>query len=157
MKRRKPILLLAAALLLIVPLALIFRNPAPLDLSKDEEPFRSMVLPPKSVAGYRIEEGETVGMAMTDGVGIEYLISFPEDENAIMNAYPNAYLIDPAKLSSTKLKNPERAKSIVESLLKDYGTDTNGISSTDEAIRELSSSLSYLPSRLFKKVKRHFD
>jgi len=49
MKRRKPSLLILSATLVVFPLALFLRKPAPLNLSKDEEPFRSIVLPPKSV------------------------------------------------------------------------------------------------------------
>ena len=49
MKRPHPILLTFVVLLLVVPLVLMMWPEGPLDLSKDEEPFRSMVLPPKSV------------------------------------------------------------------------------------------------------------
>ncbi|MEO5916547.1 MAG: hypothetical protein ABIS50_20085 [Luteolibacter sp.] len=47
----------------------------PLDLSKEEEPFRSMVLPVKSVEGYCVLEGEprddealVVGAVVTDSM-----------------------------------------------------------------------------------------
>lgn len=67
MNRRKSILFPAAALLLILPLTLLFRKPEPLDLSKDEEPFKSMVLPPKSVTGDIIMDGGSVVVELNDG------------------------------------------------------------------------------------------
>lgn len=77
MKYRKNILLIAAAVLVVIPLALFLREPAPLDLSKDEEPFRSMVLPPKSVqAGYYMDGG-TVKVRVTDQRGAIHSVTFP--------------------------------------------------------------------------------
>ena len=119
MKRRKPVLLLVAALLVIVPLTLLFRKPAPLDLSKDEEPFKSMVLPPKSVTGDIIMDGGSVVVELNDGANKPYEIFFEIDYAT--RGHPTASWRPGNVGKRVPLKNPTRAKAISESFLKSYG------------------------------------
>jgi hypothetical protein len=154
MKRLKPILVLAAALLLIVPLALSLRKPAPLDLSKDEEPFKSMVLPPKSVIGLYYMDGGSVSMRLIDKSGIEYYITFPITYDGILDSHPKAYYGE-INDSMVLLKNPARAKVIVLRILKDFGIKDDENFSTNTAIRELSEFYG-VPARGTKRVKQWF-
>ena len=66
MKRPHPILLTVLALLVVVPFVLMMWPEGPLDLSKDEEPFRSMVLPLKSVSGDIVMDGGSVVVELID-------------------------------------------------------------------------------------------
>jgi hypothetical protein len=155
MKRRKNTLLLAAALLLVVSLALFLRKPAPLDLSKDEEPFKSMVMPPKSAIGLCCMDGGSVAMRVIDKVGGEYYITFPFDYEGVLNAHPNAYHGDYKGTTRVPLKDSSRAKSITIRLLRDYGTDDSE-GSTKMALLALSQPVRSAPFRLQKRVKRWF-
>jgi hypothetical protein len=119
MSRRKPILWIAAVLLMAVPLALFLRKPAPLDLSKDEEPFRLMVLPPKSVTGDIIMDGGSVVEDLNDGANKTYEIFFEIDYTT--RGHPTASW-RPGKVGKRiPLKDPTRAKAISKSFLRSYG------------------------------------
>lgn len=155
MNLRKHILWVAAVLLVAVTLILFSRKPAPPDLSKDEEPFRSMVLPPKSVIGLCYMDGGSAAIYMIDKNGVEYEIIFPIDYDGVMNAHPTAYhknITDPKTIG---LKDPQRAKVIVLRLLKDYGIKDDEKYSTTSAIHELSEFYG-IPARGLKRAKRWF-
>ncbi|MGL5018730.1 MAG: hypothetical protein ACRDBP_11380 [Luteolibacter sp.] len=154
MKRRKSILLLAAALLLVVPLGLVFRTPAPLDLSKDEEPFRSMVMPPKSVAGIAYMDHGSVAMRLVDNSDREYYINFPIDYDGVLDSHPQAYYGETNHFV-VLLKNPARAKLITLRLLKDFGIKDDINASTSTAIYELSEFYG-VPERAMKRAKKWF-
>jgi hypothetical protein len=154
MKRRKPILLIAASLLLIIPLALFLRNSAPLDLSKDEEPFRSIVMPPKSVIGLYYMDGGSVSMRLIDKSGREYYITFPIDYDGVLDSHPKAYYGE-INDSLVLLKNPARAKVITLRLLNDFGIKDDENSSTSIAIYELSEFYG-VPARGIKRAKKWF-
>ncbi len=154
MKRRKPILLIAASLLLVIPFALFMRKPAALDLSKDEEPFRSMVLPPKSVIGLCYMDGGSVSMRLIDKSDREYYITFPIDYDGVADSHPKAYSGE-INASLVLLKNPARAKVITLRLLKDYGIKDDENTSTSAAIYELSEFYG-VPGRGMKRAKQWF-
>lgn len=156
MKRRKSILFLAVALLVIVPLALLFRKPAPLDLSKDEEPFRSMVLPPKLVqAGYYMDGG-SVTVQVTDQRGIVSSVTFPFDHDGVVTSYKTAFegnIDDTWK--KPPLKDPARAKAIMIRLLKDYGVKHDEY--YESTLRKFSEPPTEIGEKLFWKARKIFD
>lgn len=123
MKRRRSILLTILALLLVVPLVLMMWPEGPLDLSKDEEPFRSMVLPPKEVIAYTYMDGGSAEMRLIDKTGIEYRVRFPIDYDGILDSHPKAYNGDINAPKMVLLKNPARAKVIVVRLLRENGKE----------------------------------
>ncbi|MES2660895.1 MAG: hypothetical protein V4689_19875 [Verrucomicrobiota bacterium] len=122
MKRWRSILLTILALLLVVPLVLMFWPEGPLDLSKDEEPFRSMVLPPKLVKGIYYMDGGSVTMWVTDQHDVRRAISFPIDYTGIITRHPSAYEGEHFDYGNVpELKNPRRAKAIMIRLFREYG------------------------------------
>ena len=156
MRRRKTILLLTAALLVLVPLALLLRKPAPLDLSKDEEPFRSMVLPPKLVqAGYYMDGG-SVTVLVTDQRGVVHAVTFPFDHDGVMTSYKTAFEgnIDDFR-KNPLLKDPARAKAIMIRLLKDYGNPHEA--GYEVTLRRFSEPPSEIGKKIFRKAQNIFD
>jgi hypothetical protein len=134
MKRRRSILLTIVALLLVVPLVLMMCPDGPLDLSKDEEPFRSMVLPPKSVTGDIIMDCGSVVVELIDAADKPYEIFFGIDYDT--RGHPTAHWT-PGKVGKrVPLKNPARAKAISKRLWSDYAL--NG----DEGVRRALDYLS---------------
>ena len=121
MKRPHPILLTIVALMVVVPLVLMMWPEGPLDLSKDEEPFRSIVLPPKSVMATTYMDHGSAAMRLIDNTGNEYWITFPIDYDGILDSHPKAYHGEINDPKMTILKNPGRAKAIVVRLLREYG------------------------------------
>lgn len=150
MKRRHSILLTIVALLLVVPLILMMWPQGPLDLSKDEEPFKSMVLPPKSVSGITYMDHGSAAMHLIDKSGIEYHITFPIDYDGILDSYPKAYYGEINDPKMALLKDPARAKAIVVRLLRDHGNEDQD-NSRDRVLRALTHRT--IPFR----VRRIFD
>lgn len=132
----RSILLTILALLVVVPLVLIMWPPGPLDLSKDEEPFRSVVLPPKSVSGDIIMDGGSVLVTLIDKNGHPSVIHFYVDQERVLNSHPTAGYGTKFNGKEIPLKDPARAKTIAIRLLKDYG------SKRDEGITRALSGLS---------------
>jgi hypothetical protein len=156
MKRRKPIFLIAALLLLIVPLAFFLRKPAPLDLSNDEEPFKSMVLPPKLVqAGYYMDGG-SVTVQVTDQRGMVHAVTFPFDHDGVITSYKTAFegnIDDTWK--KPPLKNPARAKAIMIRLLKDYGDKQDEY--YEFTLRKFSEPPAEIGEKIFWNVRKIFN
>lgn len=156
MKRRKHILLIAAALLLVVPLALLLRKPVPLDLSKDEEPFRSMVLPPKSVQANYYMDGGSVTVQVTDQLGAVRAVTFPFDHDGVITSYKTAFegYIEDFR-ENPLLKDPVRARAIMIRLLKDYG-DKNS-DHYEFMLRKFSEPPSEMGEKILRKARNIFD
>ena len=155
MKCRKPIILIAAAVLVVVLLALFLRKPAPLDLSKDEEPFRSMVLPPKLVqAGYYMDGG-TVSIRVTDQRGAIRSVTFPFDHDGVITSYKSAFEgdIDNCR-NKPPLKDPARAKAIMVRLLKDYGDKHDEY--YEFTLRKFSEPPSEVGEKIYREARKIF-
>lgn len=126
MKRRHSILLTVLALLLVVPLDRMMWPEGPLDLSKDEEPFRSMVLPPKSVIATTYMDHGSIAMRLIDRNDVEYWITFPIDYESLLDSHPTAYQGE-INGKMVPLKDTGRAKAITVCLVRDYAPeDENG-------------------------------
>ena len=154
MKRRRTIFLTILALLLAIPVVWTLWPEGRLDLSKDEEPFRSMVLPPKVVYGLSGMDGGSLAMRIWDKAGGEYIIGF-QYEDRIVNAYPTAFFMNVSNGSPEKpkpLRNPARAKEIVTRILRDYGNEMDGGDMTEKTLHTLSQPVRQIPSRLIKRV-----
>lgn len=123
MKKQAYHVFLAATFLLIVfvPLALFWRDPETLDLFKDEEPFKSMVLPPKSVHASLWMDGGSVSVEVIDHNGVHHEITFPIAGRGTRKSYPTAYVGPFNNPKMIPLKDPARAKEIIIRLLRDYG------------------------------------
>lgn len=122
MKRRHSIFLAILTLLLAIPLVWMLWPEGPLDLSKDEEPFRSMVLPPKEVIACTYMDHGSAAMRLIDKTGTEYWITFPIDYDSILDSHPKAYHGE-INAPIVLLKNPARAKAIVVRLVRDYAKE----------------------------------
>jgi len=161
MKRQHAIPLIAAVLIAACGLAWYWK-PWPLELSKDEEPFRSIAMPPKSVFGQCYMDGGSVAVIVIDHDGKHHEITFPIDRDGIRNAYPTAFwgnINDPKMIP---LKNPERAREIAIRLLRDHGThfiapQTDGFDTTAAALDALSNPPQNIVGRAFEKAKRVFE
>lgn len=149
MKHWRSILLAVLALLLVIPLVLMMWPEGPLDLSKDEEPFRSMVLPPKKVEIAIIMDGGSRVMFVTDQRDITHIVSFPFNHDGIVTPFKEAYqgnlCTDEAKI---RLKNPARAKAIMLRLFRDY-SDKN-----DDFYEPTLQAFSKSPSGMGKRIYR---
>ena len=137
------------AVLLIVLSAWIMWPEGPLDLSKDEEPFKSMVLPPKEVIACTYMDHGSAAMRLIDKTGTEYWITFPIDYESILDSHPKAYHGE-INAPMVLLKNPARAKTIVVRLVRDY-TKEDEFGQRKIVLRALSHRT--IPFR----VRRFFD
>ena len=156
MKYPKHILLIGVAIFVASLLALFLRKPVPLDLSKDEEPFRSMVLPPKLVrAGYYMDGG-SVAVQVTDQLGAIHSVVFPFDHDGVITSYKTAFEghIDDCR-TKPALKDPARAKAIMVRLLKDYG-DRND-ENYEFTLRKFSEPPSEIGFKIFWKAQKIFE
>lgn len=161
MKRKHAILLIAAVLIAACGLAW-FWKPGPLDLSKDEEPFRSIAMPPKSVLGVGYMDGGSVAVLVIDRNGAKCEITFPIDYDGIRNPYPTAFAGNINDPKMIPLKNPERAREIAIRLLRDHGThlkfpETGDFDSTAAALDALSNPPQNIVGRAFEKAKRFLE
>lgn len=160
MKRRNFLLIVSGVFLLSAVILLMW--PAePLDLSKDEEPFKSMTLPPKTVYGLGYMDGGSVAVVIIDQLDVRYEITFPIDYDGIRNAHPTAYngnINDPKMIL---LKDPARAKAIAIRLLDEYGSEIiyKGVDARDltqrarDSLAEPPRAVAY---RVFKKFMNLF-
>ena len=109
-----------------------------LDLSKEEEPFRSMVLPLKEVNGKYGTNESSILVRFTDSKDHEFKIWFRTD-GTLGNRYPNAVQIgDPKVDNGIILGDAARARAITVRLLKEHG-DLGGQNAG--ALEILSSNL----------------
>ena len=114
-------LLLAVAALGLGVLVHTLIPDGPLDLSKDDEPFRSMVLPVKKVSGEYGDDESSVLVRFTDSKDHEFKIWFRTD-GTLWNRYPSAVQIgDPKRGDDVILENGARARAITVRLLKEHG------------------------------------
>jgi hypothetical protein len=164
MKRKPVIIALIVVWCIASAVISLWPNP-PLDLSHDEEPFRSLAMPPRSVKGeiLQSEDGknfDNVGVIITDNDGVRYGISFPHDPRGILSPCPTAYAgtLDDSRMS--QLKDPKRAKRIAIRLLKEYGGKTDSQSGEVEGnsgvVLILSDSIGEKAARALKKLRSYF-
>ena len=108
--------------LLLAAVALILRKDD-LELSNDEAPFNSIVLPPKSVRGDMYMDGGSIHVNVIDADGKDFDFAFPYDYHSkagthYRKAFHGAALsMQPGAI---QLHDPERAKEIVINLLYRY-------------------------------------
>jgi hypothetical protein len=153
MKRRKPILWIAAVLLLVVPLAFFLRKSAPLDLSKDEEPFRSMVLPLRKVLGAVNESHQSdVRILITDGSGRDLQFWFPLRFDDPWTSYPICYWGEHGSgVGAIEVKDCTRAREIISRLIRNSEIRDKGSIS---ALEHLSKTPPDTWRRICDKVGR---
>jgi hypothetical protein len=161
MKRAHAIILAISALLLASVLWLFWHD-GPLDLSDDEEPFRSIVMPPKMVLGGTYMDGGSVGVIIIDRNGAQCEITFPIDYDGIKNAHPTAHHGNINDKKMVPLKDPARAKQIVLRLLRDHGAkpespDSDEYDGTKDAITALSNPPHVTAARALKRARRYFE
>lgn len=152
--KRRHFLLIALTMLLVAVTIAVLIPPAPLDLSHDEEPFKSMVLPPKKVLGFGYMDGGSVGVQLIDKTGAVFDVSFPIDYDGIANAYPTAWQGDMNHLSPKPLKDPDRAKTIAIRLLEKYGDKSD--EDSVRAVKALSGGAWATSVRLWKHIRDKF-
>lgn len=160
MKRKHAILLIFLSVVLVGSAWQMFR-PTSLDFSKDEEPFRSMVMPPREVLADSYMDGGSVVLRVTDGDGKLHQITFPVDLTRVRNPHPTAFNGDINDPTLIPLKDPARAKAIAVQLLKSYAKrrthpsvdiyDLNEI-----PLRSLSNGPRVMVSRAFHKIAEPF-
>lgn len=121
MKRLRYIILTVVALLLVISLVMILWPEGPLDLSKDEEPFKSLVLPLKSMEADIIMDGGSVRVIMNDKSGNLYVLHFYIDQDRVLNSHPTADYGTKIGGKSIPLSDAARAKKITIRLLRDFG------------------------------------
>lgn len=116
----KHFLLLAVAACLVGFVVFCLIPDEPSDLSKEEEPFKSMVLPLKKVD---VISGEDLGiyMEVIDHSDARHRVRFEYDDDGITTGYPTASQGWDPYLKGPPLKDPSRARKIVIWLLKDFG------------------------------------
>lgn len=123
MKQRRTIVLtLVLLVLLVVPLVLMMWPDGPLDLSKDEEPFNSMVLPPKSVIAVTYMDHGSAAMRLIDQKDVEYWITFPINYDGLLDSHSKAYQGE-INGKMVLLKTHRRAKAITVRLVRDYARE----------------------------------
>lgn len=161
MKRKHWFLLLAAVLIAACGFAWFWKQ-GPLDLAKDEEPFPSIAMPPKSVFGQCYMDGGSVAVLVIDRNGAKHEITFPFDRGSIRNPYPTAFWGNINDPKMVPFKNPVRAKEVAIRLLRDHGThfiepETVDFDSTAAALDALSNPPQNIAGRAFEKAKRVFE
>jgi hypothetical protein len=159
--KRKHAIVLAIAPLLLACVLWMLRHESALDLSNDEEPFRSMAMPPKTVLGESYMDGGSIAVIITDRNEVHYEITFPIDYHGIRNAHPAAFHGN-INQKMVLLKDPARAKQIVLRLLRDHGAGasdpaTGGYDGTKVAITALSNPPHVTAARAWERMKRCFE
>ena len=152
MKRLRSILLTLLALLLLIPLVGIMWPEVPLDFSKDEEPFKSLDLPLKSMEADIIMDGGSVRVIMNDKTGKLSVIHFWIDKEKILNSHPTAGYATKVGGKSILLKDPARAKVITIRLLRDF--DPGGDEGVLRALNGLTDPVGDVAGRLYDKSRK---
>jgi hypothetical protein len=143
MKQRHLILLTIFALILAIPLILIMWPEKPLDLSKEEEPFRSMVLPLQRVEGETKEN--IVLVHVFDATGRRFNFLFYRDDSDPWTAYPNRMNM----ITGMAVRSP-RASAVISRLIKESKNRDEG---SINAMESLSRRPANPGTRIFWKVK----
>ena len=158
-KRFKPFLIAGMVVLLAALLWSLLMPEGPLDLSKEEDLFQSISMPPQAVYASGYMDGGSVGVLIVDHLGARHELSFPIDYDGIRNPYPTAYfgnLNDPKMIP---FKNPERARQIAIRLIDESckeGYDPRvGVDVTARARRTLSSRPDVVAGRAYDKLLRY--
>lgn len=160
-KKTRIFIIIGMIALLAGTLSLLVFPKEPLDLSKEEEPFPSISMPPQAVYGSGYMDGGSVGILIVDRLGARHELTFPIDYNGFRNAHPTAYsgnINDPKMIA---LKDPKRAKEIAIRLLDEFGKEFNDPESfssnyTAEARRTLASPPDVVAVRAYGKIRRIF-
>lgn len=153
--------ILAGIVLLVGTLLFLVIPKDPLDLSKEEQPFPLISMPPQAVYGTGYMDGGSVGILVVDHAGVRHELTFPIDYDGIRNAHPTAWfgnINDPRKVP---LMNPKRAKEIAIRLLDEFGKEFNDprVESNDHtarARRALASPPDVVAVRAYEKARRVF-
>lgn len=158
-KEPKTFLILGMSLMLIGTLSLLFWPKEPLDLSKEEDPFPAIHMPPQAVYGYGYMDGGSVGIHIVDHSGKSHELTFPIDYDGIRNAHPSAFFGNMNDPIQVLLKNPERAKKIAIRLLDEFGKEMNHPSvdcddCTARARRALASPPHVVAIRAYDKCRK---
>lgn len=159
--KRKRAILLSFLLVILIGSAWHLMKPTSLDFSKDEEPFRSMAMPPREVLADSYMDGGSVVLRVTDGNGKLHQITFPVDVTRVRNPYPAAFNGDINDPTLIPLKDPARAKAIAVQLLKSYAKRrTHPSVEVDDLnevpLRSLSNGPHVMASRVFHKITEPF-
>lgn len=123
MKTTRILLLTVFVLLLGGGGIFLSRRPKVPDLSKDEHPFNSMLMPPRSVTADAFLDGGSVSISVVDRAGVPFNLAFPHKHSPVGSAFTQAFYgakhsTEPGALP---FKDPARAKEIGLLLLKTYG------------------------------------
>jgi hypothetical protein len=154
MKRKHAILLTLSLVVLAGATYQLFKRTS-LDFSKDEEPFRSMVMPLKEVMGSSYMDGGSVSLHVTDANGQEHDVTFPIDYYNLYDWHPTAYTGAFKDKKMVPMKNPARAKAIAIQLLKDFRCPvTNPAVEPFDANDHARRALIYPPPNLFDRTQR---
>ena len=99
------------------------RRPIVLDFSKDEHPFNSMRMPPRSVTADAFLDGGSVSISVVDRTGMTFNFAFPHNDSRVGSAFTQAFYgaVHSTEPGALPLKDPARAKEIGLLLLKTYG------------------------------------
>ncbi len=157
----KNLMMAAGGVLLLSAVVILSLWPKlPLDLSKDEAPFPSILMPPKAVYASGYMDGGSVFVLIIDRSGTEHELTFPIDYDGIINSHPTAFSGNFDDPGMTTLKNPKRAKEIAIRLIDEFGREMNSPSTlvndqTARARRALGSSPDVVAIRAFDKMMRN--
>ena len=93
------------------------------DFSKDEHPFNSMRMPPRSVTADAFLDGGSVSISVVDSAGATFHFAFPYNDSRGGSAFKEAFYgaAHSTEPGALPLKDPARAKEIGLLLLKTYG------------------------------------
>lgn len=160
-KKPGTFLIIGMTVLLLGMLSLFLLAKGSLDLSKDEDPFPSIIMPPQAVYGGGYMDGGGVGILIVDHSGAKHEFTFPIDCDGIRNAHPTAFFGNMNDPNPVWLKNPERAKDIAIRLLDEFGKEMNDPSidwnhGAARARRTLASPPNVVAIRAYDKLRRVF-
>ena len=146
----RKVILLVACLSLLIGLWWVLQPLPPLNLSDDEEPFRSMALPPKLVEGSYYMDGGSVTIWVTDQNNVRRAISFPIDYAGIITRYPSAYYGEISDhWHKPPLKDSARAKAIMIRLFREYGDKSDPF--YEDTLRMLSEPFTAMGRGIHRK------
>ncbi len=151
MSRKVTIIIVVACVLVLAGMWRFLMPESPLDLSREEEPFRSMVLPLKNVVATSYMDGGSITAWVTDRNGTESVITFPYDYDGVISSYPTAYIggIGDSR-TAPFLNNPSRARAILLRLFEEFGNKD------DEWYEHTVTLFSEPPSEVFRKFRRKY-
>lgn len=159
--KRKHAILLCFVLIVLAGTVYQVLKPSSLDFSKDEEPFRSMAMPPRKVEGTCYMDGGSVTLHVVDGIGRIHDVTFPHDSLKIHGPHPTAFSGRIDDRRSIPMKNPERAKEIAIQLLRHHAVprripSAGNIDENKIALTTLSQSPVDMAGRLIDRLLEEF-